>query len=397
MSIKFIHCADVHLGSPLVAASKEKQNLLNDAIENALKNMVDLAINENVDFVVIAGDLFDGKMTNASIGRKFKSIMKPLEEKNIYTYVLFGNHDAEGKHSLTFSNSEYMKFFSASNAETFKIEEKKIAVHGQSFKTQSVTDNLAKQYPQKLDNYFNIGVLHTSLDGRVGHDNYAPCSINDLENKNYDYWALGHIHKKEIVKKENPTIIYSGNIQGRHSKESEEKGCFLVQIDENDSITPIFKKLNKVEFLDIKVHIEDVDDENTLETKITENLPIIVSESFLKLTLTGKTELHYKINVEKIKLSLPANIELVKFKNKTTFPKSAEEIAQMQDTIGTLMNCFEKQEVENKIELLKQNIFNSLIDKYDDELKNELISEININDTKYLKEIVIEQLSKAMK
>ena len=123
MSIKFIHCADVHLGSPLVAASKEKQDLLNDAIENALKNMVDLAIDEKVDFVVIAGDLFDGKMTNASIGRKFKSIMKPLEENKIYTYVLFGNHDAEGKHSLTFSNSEYMKFFSADNAETFKIED----------------------------------------------------------------------------------------------------------------------------------------------------------------------------------------------------------------------------------------------------------------------------------
>ena len=397
MSIKFIHCADVHLGSPLVAASKEKQNLLNDAIENALKNMVDLAINENVDFVVIAGDLFDGKMTNASIGRKFKSIMKPLEENKIYTYVLFGNHDAEGKHSLTFSNSEYMKFFSASNAQTFKIEDKKIAVHGQSFKTQSVTDNLAKQYPQKLDGYFNIGVLHTSLNGREGHDNYAPCSINDLENKNYDYWALGHIHKKEIVKEANPTIIYSGNIQGRHSKESEEKGCFLVKIDDNNIITPTFKQLNKVEFYDIEVDIEDVTTEDELNSKIKENLQNILIESFLKLTLKGKTELHYKINVENIKLSLPTNIELVKFKNKTTFPKSAEEIAQMQDTIGTLMNCFEKQEIVNQVEVLKQNIFNSLIDKYDDELKNELISEININDTKYLKEIVIEQLSKAMK
>src|SRR5574344_537022 len=295
MSIKFIHCADVHLGSPLVAASKEKQNLLNDAIENALKNMVNLAISENVDFVVIAGDLFDGKMTNASIGRKFKSIMKPLEEKNIYTYVLFGNHDAEGKHSLTFSNSEYMKFFSASNAQTFKIEEKKIAVHGQSFKTQSVTDNLAKQYPQKVDGYFNIGVLHTSLDGRVGHDNYAPCTINDLVNKNYDYWALGHIHKKEIVKEANPTIIYSGNIQGRHSKESEEKGCFLVQIDDNHKITPTFKQLNKVEFYDIEVDIEDVTTEDELKSKIKDNLQNILIESFLKLTLTGKTELHYKI------------------------------------------------------------------------------------------------------
>ena len=240
-------------------------------------------------------------------------------------------------------------------------------------------------------------MLHTSLDGRVGHDNYAPCTINDLVNKNYDYWALGHIHKKEIVKETNPTIIYSGNIQGRHSKESEEKGCFLVQIDDNHKIIPTFKKLNKVEFYDIEVDIEDVDTEDILKTKITENLPITVSESFLKLTLTGKTELHYKINAENIKLSLPANIELVKFKNKTTFPKSAEEITQMQDTIGTLMNCFEKQEIVNQVEDLKQNIFNSLIDKYDDELKNELISEININDTKYLKEIVVEQLSKAIK
>ncbi|MCT7464581.1 DNA repair exonuclease [Aliarcobacter cryaerophilus] len=397
MNIKFIHCADVHLGSPLLAASKERQDLLNNAIEDALKNMVDLAINEEVDFVVIAGDLFDGKMTNASIGRKFKSIMNPLEEKKIYTYVLFGNHDAEGKHSLSFSNSEYMKFFSADNAETFKIEEKKIAIHGQSFKTQSVTDNLAKQYPQKLDGYFNIGVLHTSLNGRVGHDNYAPCIINDLENKSYDYWALGHIHKREIVKDANPTIIYSGNIQGRHSKENEEKGCFLVQIDENHRITPEFKKLNKVEFLDIKVDIEDIDTEDKLKIKITENLPIIESECFLKLTLKGKTELRYKINVENIKLFLPTNIELIKFKNETTFPKSEDEIAQMQDTIGTLMKCFEKQEVENEIELLKQNIFISLIDKYDEDLKNELKNEININDPKYLKELVLEQLSKAMK
>ena len=146
-----------------------------------------------------------------------------------------------------------------------------------------------------------------------------------------------------------------------------------------------------------EVDIEDVTTEDELNSKIKENLQNILIESFLKLTLKGKTELHYKINVENIKLSLPANIELVKFKNKTTFPKSAEEIAQMQDTIGTLMNCFEKQEIVNQVEDLKQNIFNSLIDKYDDELKNELISEININDTKYLKEIVIEQLSKAMK
>lgn len=397
MIIKFIHCADVHLGSPLVAASKEKKDLLNDAIENALKNMVDLAINEKVDFIVIAGDLFDGKMTNASIGRKFKSIMQPLEENKIYTYVLFGNHDAQGKHSLTFSNSEYMKFFSADNAETFKIEEKKIAVHGHSFKTQAVFSNLAQNYPQKVEGYFNIGVLHTSLNGRDGHDSYAPCSISDLENKNYDYWALGHIHKKEIVKEANPTIIYSGNIQGRHSQESEKKGCFLVKIDDNHKITPTFKQLNEVEFYDIEVDIEDVKTEDELNSKIKDNLQKIKNESFLKLTLKGKTELHYKINVENIKLSLPTNIELVKFKNKTTFPKSAEEIAQMQDTIGTLMNCFEKQEIVNQVEVLKQNIFNSLIDKYDDELKNELISEININDTKYLKEIVIEQLSKAMK
>jgi DNA repair exonuclease SbcCD nuclease subunit len=131
---------------------------------------------------------------------------------------------------------ENVKIFSTKKPETVLIEELNIAVHGQGFHQRAVTENIAASYPEGLSDYFNIGILHTSVTGREGHETYAPCQIETLLSKQYDYWALGHVHKSEILY-EDPWIIFPGNIQGRHIRETGPKGCTLVTIDDGKIIS----------------------------------------------------------------------------------------------------------------------------------------------------------------
>jgi DNA repair exonuclease SbcCD nuclease subunit len=133
-----------------------------------------------------------------------------------------------------------MKIFSAKKAETVKLEHLSTAIHGHSFKTQHVDQNLAAKFCNAEKGMFNIGLLHTSLDGRKGHANYAPCALDDLISKGYQYWALGHIHKQEIVSQD-PFVVFSGCIQGRHIRESGPKGCVIVSVEDD-----IIKKVEPI-------------------------------------------------------------------------------------------------------------------------------------------------------
>src|SRR5208283_1107022 len=123
-----------------------------------------------------------------------------------------------------------------SSPETVILGDLGIAIHGQSFATAAVTKDLASSYPAARHGLFNIGMLHTSLNGREGHENYAPCTLDTLKAKGYDYWALGHVHKREVPG-ENPWIVFPGNTQGRHIREAGPKGCTLVGVEDGAVIS----------------------------------------------------------------------------------------------------------------------------------------------------------------
>lgn len=402
MSISFLHIADVHLGSPLVASSEEKQKEINTAIENALMQVVSVAIENEVDFIVIAGDLFDGRITNASLAAKFVDIMSPAGVHKIHTFVLWGNHDAEGKHNLSFNDSEYLHFFNSSSPQTFTIDDKNIALHGQSFASQVVVENLAANYPSKKEGAYNIGVLHTSLDGREGHDTYAPCSLQDLKNKEYDYWALGHIHKREVVNDARPTVIYSGNLQGRHSKESDDKGCYLVKIDEQHNVTPQFIPISKIIFLRESINIDSVESEEVVVQKIREQFASNAKPAYLRLTFEGKTILSSLLEtkmLETIKFELLAkNVTLAKMKNRTTYPKSIDEIAEGKNTIGSMISllCEDsmKAEVKNIVDE-EISLFKDIRDYTPDE--DSLYEQLSDNSIKAVENLVLTQLQKELK
>ena len=232
MTFSFLHMADVHLGSPFRGLSVREPSIaarFAQATRDAFSNLVTLAIDRKVAFVLIAGDLYDREWKDSQLGLFFNREAARLERAEIPIFVLRGNHDAESVVTRSVSLPAGVHTFGATKPTTVKLPDLRVAVHGQSFKDASVPQNLACGYPAAVPGWFNIGLLHTSLTGSAAHDDYAPCSLEDLRERGYDYWALGHIHKREVVS-ERPHVVYPGNVQGRSVRETGARGATLVHV-----------------------------------------------------------------------------------------------------------------------------------------------------------------------
>lgn len=235
-SFRFLHAADIHLDSPLYGLSRYDGLPVEDirsATRAAFDNLIQLAIDELVDFVIIAGDLFDGDWKDMGTGLYFARAMGRLNQAGIPAFVLAGNHDAESSITRTVPWPPNVRQFTSRRPETHLLPDLGVAIHGQSFATSAVTDNLALAYPSAVDRAFNIGVLHTALAGRPGHHAYAPCSVDDLRARGYQYWALGHVHEFEIACTD-PYVVFPGNIQGRTIRETGAKGAVLVTVGDGE-------------------------------------------------------------------------------------------------------------------------------------------------------------------
>ena len=230
--ITFIHAADLHLDTPfsgLEQISKKLANKLRDAPYESLAALVDQALEHQVDFVLIAGDIYNTKRVNIKAQSLFVDQMKRLEDANIAVFMIRGNHDfltTEDK-ALTLPLPENVYTYSVDvQTHIFKTKNnERVAISGFSYETRWVFDHKVTDYPtRRSDVNLHIGMLHGSLDGTEA--SYAPFSLQELRQKNYDYWALGHIHQRQELA---PNIHYPGNIQGLHKNETGPKGALLVE------------------------------------------------------------------------------------------------------------------------------------------------------------------------
>ncbi len=232
--MKFIHTADIHLDSPLSGLTAYRDapaELLRTVTRDAFTRLVDVAIEEAVDFMVIAGDLYDGTWKDYNTGHFFCREMGRLHKVGIAVYLLYGNHDAESEMTKKLTLPANVHSFESRKANTFRIEALKVALHGRSYKEAATLDNLASSYPSPVAGWLNIGVLHTALGGYAAHASYAPCTLAELGSKGYQYWALGHVHEYAILQKD-PWVVFPGNLQGRHIRETGARGAMLVNADE---------------------------------------------------------------------------------------------------------------------------------------------------------------------
>ncbi len=293
--------------------------------------------------------------------------MGRLNQVGIPVYVLHGNHDAASQITRRLTLPDNVHVFSHRRPESFHIEDLGTALHGQSFPRRDVTDNLAQGYPDPVDGVFNIGVLHTGLGGMGGHENYAPCSLKELVNKGYLYWALGHVHQAEVLG-ERPHIVFPGNLQGRHVREVGEKGAYLVTVVDNQVEELAMFPCDVVRWVNRAIQIDNSQNLRDLLDLIREDLQhavASVAEGRLlacRIHLLGRTGLHEqllasgeKILVEarSIALGLGDNVAWIEKVVVSTEPELDPEMAaEREDAIGDLQRMLK--DAHDDPDLLRQ-------------------------------------------
>ncbi|HUY36530.1 MAG TPA: DNA repair exonuclease [Pirellulales bacterium] len=243
---KFIHAADIHLDSPLKGLEQYEGAPIDEirgATRRALENLARLAIDEEVAFVLIAGDVYDGNWRDFKTGLFFRSEMSRLREADIPVYLISGNHDAANRMTKSLELPDNVTRLPSKKPATVPLERYGVSIHGQGFANAAVRENLAAAYPLATPGHFNIGLLHTSASGSPSHEPYAACNHDDLRSKEYDYWALGHIHQRGEVWGDS-RIQFAGNTQGRHIRETGPKGCLVVSVDDRRRADVRFEPLD---------------------------------------------------------------------------------------------------------------------------------------------------------
>jgi DNA repair protein SbcD/Mre11 len=304
--IRFIHSADLHIDSPFAGMHQLPERIferLKESTFAALNNLVRLAISEKVDFILIAGDLYDGEDRSLKAQLKLKKAFEQLEQHRIQVYVIHGNHDHMSGRWLDLSWPQNVHVFSDKEVEckTFwKNGNTPVNLYGYSYPKRAVIENMTSFYKKHGEAGFHIGLLHGSIAGNTDHDAYSPFLISDLLEKQYDYWALGHIHKRMHLHENEPPILYSGNIQGRNRKETGDKGCFLVSMSES-TVSYMFKPLHDVKWEELAIEIKGSFQEwidsllQQLQQLRGNNEPLVVT-----IRLSGTNELYHLLQEENV-------------------------------------------------------------------------------------------------
>lgn len=308
LPLRFLHTGDLHLDSPLEGLSAEAPTevlpVLRNATTDAWRNVVRLAIDERVDFVLVAGDVFEIASPTLLGQARFRDGLAQLADAGIRSFVVHGNHDPmDGRSwapSLAFPSAVHR--FGTDGVEAVPVlrDGREIArIHGRSYPRPAVTENYAAGFRADPDAPFSIGLLHANVGNRPDHDNYAPCSIDDLRASGMDYWALGHIHQPGRVIADPPTF-YCGIPQGRDPGELGARGCYLVEVDASRRVTARFVATDVVRWHPIDVPIAHVPDDEALHRACREAVAAAIDTAdgrslVIRLRLSGRGALHANV------------------------------------------------------------------------------------------------------
>ncbi len=383
---KFIHAADLHLDSPLRGLARYEgapTEELRGATRQALEGLIRIAIEEAVTFVLFAGDIYDGDWRDYNTGLFFGSQMSKLRQAGIKVFLISGNHDAQSQITKTIHLPENVRQLSTRKAETVRLDDLEVAIHGRGFSKRAVTEDISETYPAAMAGYFNIGMLHTSATGREGHEPYAPCTTSGLSAKGYDYWALGHVHKREVLC-EDPWIVFSGNIQGRHIREQGVKGCSIVTVKDSAVCNVEHRGLDVVRWHHVQVDATDVQDGDEILEKVGEAVQEKVEEDpvllhAIRVTLHGRCNAHTELQaqpdhwINQIRAVATDNsngkawIEKVKIQTKAKI--DLERIQAREDAVsGLLQSLASVDSMQKALEALERE-FTSLKNKLPVELQ----------------------------
>lgn len=352
---RFIHIADIHLDSPLDhLRSLDSATALQVAAASrrSVERMVAIALEQDVAAVVIAGDLFDGPVRDTTSALWIDSQFRKLCAAGVDVVLIRGNHDALSNASRCVRWSKGVYQLGAEKATSHVNDRYGLAIHGQSFGARAVYENIAATYPDAMPGYFNLGLLHTSLSGSVGHDTYAPTTIDVLEGRGFDYWALGHIHQRSSESLSERTWIgFSGNTQGRHVREAGAKGCNLVHVRDRQIERVEFMPTDTLRWFELPVDVSGLDMLADLGELVCGACEGLESENrgcplAVRVRFTGASKLHTQLAgtlardrisdaiATKLRDLGPLWLESVKVE--TTAPRAVNPQPDLELPLGTL-------------------------------------------------------------
>jgi DNA repair protein SbcD/Mre11 len=353
VGFRFLHASDVHLDAPLLGLSRypgAPVDEVRQATRCSLTNLVDVAIDEEVAFVIVAGDLFDGA------GRDYHSALfvvaeaSRLREAGIPLVIASGNHDAASVVSKQLRPPDNVHRFPSTRPGSHVLENVPVVLHGQGFARPETRDNLAASYPAPRPGLLNIGVLHTNIDGRLGHAGYAPCGLDDLLRTGFDYWALGHVHARAVLSEE-PWVVFPGCTQGRHIRESGRKGATLVSVEDGRITAVDHRDLDVLRWALIEISATDADEDELLDRALEAvEAHAMAADSRLlavRIVVSGQSELHRRLVAERVRMlnefrsvvngAGAGQVWLEQVRFETTAPIDVTRLLARDDAVGGLL------------------------------------------------------------
>lgn len=361
--LKFVHAADLHLDSPFRGIRSEAPDYVADTLRratfDAYDNIVALCLQERVDALLVAGDIYDGADRSLRAQLKFVDGLARLDGAGIRSFVCHGNHDPlDGWEARLSLPPGCVRFGPEVSGEpVFPDAPERAAVYGVSYPTREVRENLTPLFTQaSLGGGFGIGLLHANVGGNPNHDSYAPCSVTDLSETGLDYWALGHVHTRQVLRQERPTVVYPGNPQGRHPLETGPRGVYLVEVDDYGAVSLDFRPVDVVRWETLEVSIVGLETEQELLDAVDSAVASCAEYAggrsvVFRLTLSGRGLLHRWLRsagtVEELRervneqyapstSSGQAWLWCERIQADTASPVDREQVAQREDFAGDL-------------------------------------------------------------
>ena len=363
-SLKFVHAADLHLDSPFSGIRSAAPDYVAEALCRATfvayENIIKLCIEEQVDALLIAGDVYDGADRSLRAQLRFVDGLRRLDEAGIRSFVCHGNHDPlDGWEARLDLPAGCIRFGAEVREEAiFPNDPDRAVVYGMSYPHREVHENLALRFRELPRSHFNIGLLHANVGANTDHNAYAPCSLADLANSPMDYWALGHVHTRQVLRQEHPAVVYPGNPQGRSPDETGARGVYLVEVDDYGTPNLDFRPVDLVRWESLQVAITELESGQELLDAMDSAIRACTDPAggravVLRLTLSGRGTLHQELCrpdvVDQIRERLNETYEgntpwlwCERIQLDTTSPVDREQVAQREDFPGYLVRIAEE-------------------------------------------------------
>ena len=302
MTFRFVHSADLHLDSPFKGIREtdpQVAEILRRATFDAYEHVIDLCIGRHANALLVAGDIFDSADRSLVAQIQFVRGLDRLNTAGIRAFLCHGNHDPLDGWGARLTMPPNVHQFGAC-VEAVPVDPTLAAgpvVCGISYPTREMRSSLLPGFPARERGRFTIGLLHANVGTSTEHEAYAPCSIDDLTATGYDYWALGHVHTRAILRDQAPMVVYPGNTQGRHPNERGPRGVFVVDVDDHGTISPEFVAVDTVRWEQLDVAIEDTEDESALFSRLEALIDDLLNQAderhvVYRIDLVGRGVVH---------------------------------------------------------------------------------------------------------